>query len=67
MRWQSQVVREVVGFERSEGGRAGTDPAGCGDPLMSASVWIAAPGVGGSGGIVHNGRTTKAFDLKLLP
>jgi hypothetical protein len=32
-----------------------TDPAGHGDPLMSASEWIAAPGVRGSDGIAHDG------------
>ena len=41
-----------------EAGRPSTHLAGGGGPLMSASEWTVAPGLGGSDGLDHNGRTT---------
>ena len=51
--------KAASGNAEGEACQPSTDLAGGGGPLMSASEWTVAPGLGGSDGLDHNGRTTR--------
>ncbi|AGZ45411.1 BTAD domain-containing putative transcriptional regulator [Actinoplanes friuliensis] len=58
-------IRETPATDDRTGatdGLASTDLAGSGSPVTSASEWRPGPGVGGSGGLYSDGRTTRAFE-----